>query len=240
MKVSIVVPNYNHGTFLSTCLDSILNQTYQDYEVFICDNQSEDNSVEIASKYIEDPKFHLAIIDPHQPSGARGINDAIRMYSTGEICVWLNADDYFKENYLSTIVPYFKDPKIGFVRVAVTAWSDPGTTIVVLNLLPWNEQADILKCNKVYPPSPFRKQLFLDVGGIDEEARFYDWDFWAKCAFNMHYTHADCPKPLVVRRIHTGQWVDEDEEFYEKLGQTRAKYMQDGCDYIWAKYANKS
>ena len=52
--VSVIVPNYNHQAFLKQRLDSILNQTYQDFEVLLLDDCSPDNSREILKAYAEE------------------------------------------------------------------------------------------------------------------------------------------------------------------------------------------
>ena len=51
-NVSIILPSYNHALFLQDRLDSILNQTYQDWEAIIIDDNSTDNSVELIKKFI--------------------------------------------------------------------------------------------------------------------------------------------------------------------------------------------
>ena len=53
-KVSVIVPNYNHARFLERRLESILTQTYQDFELIILDDYSSDNSIEIIEKYRDD------------------------------------------------------------------------------------------------------------------------------------------------------------------------------------------
>lgn len=66
--VSIIVPNYNHSKYLNQRLDSILNQTYQDFEVILLDDVSSDNSVEILQAYSKHPKVSHLIVN-EQNSG---------------------------------------------------------------------------------------------------------------------------------------------------------------------------
>ena len=54
--VSIIVPNYNYARFLDIRMESILNQTFQDFEIILLDDHSTDNSVEIIEKYRNNPK----------------------------------------------------------------------------------------------------------------------------------------------------------------------------------------
>jgi len=62
-KVSVIIPNYNHAVFLKQRIDSILNQTYQDFEVIILDDSSTDNSVEIIESYRNHPKVSQIVIN---------------------------------------------------------------------------------------------------------------------------------------------------------------------------------
>ena len=62
-KVSIIVPNYNHATFLEERLDSIFHQTLQDFEVILLDDSSIDNSIEILNKYASNSKISHFIIN---------------------------------------------------------------------------------------------------------------------------------------------------------------------------------
>ena len=55
--VSVIIPNYNHARFLDERIQSILNQTYQNFEVIILDDISSDNSVEFINQYKDWQKF---------------------------------------------------------------------------------------------------------------------------------------------------------------------------------------
>ena len=54
--ISIIIPNYNHAPYLTERIESVLNQTYQNFEVIILDDCSTDNSREIIEKYANNPK----------------------------------------------------------------------------------------------------------------------------------------------------------------------------------------
>ena len=50
--VSIMIPNYNHSRYLEECIKSAVNQTYDNVEIVLVDNSSEDNSIQLAAKYV--------------------------------------------------------------------------------------------------------------------------------------------------------------------------------------------
>lgn len=248
MKVSIVVPNFNHGRFLAACIESILGQSYRNYEAFIYDNKSIDNSVAVARAYAaKDSRIRLLQAPIHTTSAAAGITKAMTSYASGDIGIWINSDDELLEHALDAIVPYFVDPMVGFVRtgiIAVTTYSDKEDRIETVLPMPIYRLRDCLNVNLVYPECPFRRQLFLDVGGLDENARFYDWDFWIKCCLacdDGKWTYKDHFQPTVVRRIHgLDPGNEESEQRLAELGQGRGanhlEYMHLGSEYIRRKY----
>lgn len=61
--VSIIIPNYNHARYLDERIQSVLNQTYQNFEVIILDDKSTDNSVEVIEKYKNHPKVSQIVIN---------------------------------------------------------------------------------------------------------------------------------------------------------------------------------
>lgn len=100
MKISVVIPIYNAEKFLHRCLDSVINQTYPDWEVLAIDDGSKDNSYSILLDYAShDGRF---TVSSHVNRGSGYTrNFAIRL-ATGDYIVFLDADDYLD-------VEYFKD-----------------------------------------------------------------------------------------------------------------------------------
>jgi glycosyltransferase involved in cell wall biosynthesis len=102
-KVSVIVPNYNHASFLQQRIESILNQTYQDFEVIILDDCSTDNSREIIEGYRIHPKVSKIIYNNVNSGNTfvqwnKGIEQA-----KGE-WIWIaESDDWCELNFLNTI-----------------------------------------------------------------------------------------------------------------------------------------
>lgn len=102
--ITVIIPNYNHAQFLDERIQSVLNQTYPNYEVIILDDKSTDNSFEIINKYKENP--HIAqIIVNEENSGSpfkqwrKGIELAKGEY------IWIaESDDSCDKDFLSVLV----------------------------------------------------------------------------------------------------------------------------------------
>lgn len=109
--VSIIVPIYNAAKYLSACLDSIINQTYQNLEIILVDDGSTDNSYQIAKSYAKkDPRIKLVHQENAKQSAAR--NHGIKL-ATGKYVSFVDDDDEITENFIEQLlVPYQKNKDI--------------------------------------------------------------------------------------------------------------------------------
>ncbi|SDR69165.1 glycosyltransferase family 2 protein [Christiangramia echinicola] len=110
--VSIVVPNYNHSRFLEQRLESIYNQTFQDFEVILLDDCSTDHSREILSGYKDHPKTSHCIFNKVNSGSPFKQWDKGIALAKGEF-VWIaESDDYCSEVFIETLINSFQDQKI--------------------------------------------------------------------------------------------------------------------------------
>lgn len=99
--VSIVVPFYNAGNFLDKCIKSIVNQSYSNYELILVNNNSTDNSYDIAKTYEGNPKVKIINCETQGVSYTRnmGVKE-----STGKWLLFVDADDYLEETMLEDMI----------------------------------------------------------------------------------------------------------------------------------------
>ena len=112
-KVSVIVPNYNHGRFLEQRIQSILDQTYSNIEILLLDDCSTDDSREIIARYCENHPEIVRSIHSTENSGnvfrqwRKGVENI-----EGEL-VWIcESDDYCEPDFLATLVSNFKDRSV--------------------------------------------------------------------------------------------------------------------------------
>lgn len=176
-KVSIVIPIYNAEKYLSTCLNSIVKQTYANWECLLVVDGSPDDSVLICEEYArKDSRFRVLTKENGGPSSARnyGIDRA-----DGEFLCFVDSDDYVGPQFLEHLVePMLSDDGImitvtGLTKVGKETESFPKTpichTISNIELFDHLLKGDIVKgwlCNKC-----FRRSL---IGGerLDERLRY--------------------------------------------------------------------
>lgn len=112
-KFSIIIPNYNNAKWLEGCLNSVLNQTYKNYEIIFIDDMSEDNSLEIANKMLKSPHKVLKVPYKKYNGGARNIGI---IEATGDYIVCLDSDDHLKnKNVLQEINDNLEDEDVMFL-----------------------------------------------------------------------------------------------------------------------------
>ena len=95
MKLSVVIPSCNNGKWLSKCLESILNQTFTDYEIIVVDDMSEDDSVEIAKKYLR--KQDTLIVNKSKRLNGGTRNEGI-LKAKCEYIFCIDSDDWLYNN----------------------------------------------------------------------------------------------------------------------------------------------
>src|SRR4029077_11316800 len=102
-KVSVVVPTYNHSRFLRKRINSVLQQTFQDFEVILLDDCSTDDSRSILSSYTGDPRVRNEFNDVNSGSTFKQWNKGVRL-ARGEY-VWISeSDDYAAPRFLERLV----------------------------------------------------------------------------------------------------------------------------------------
>lgn len=111
-KYSIIIPNFNNGKWLEKCLNSVLNQTYKNYEIIFIDDMSTDNSLEIANRLL---KEHKVLTVPYKKYNGGTRNIGI-MEATGDYIICLDSDDWLKnENTLYDINQQLEDEDVMFL-----------------------------------------------------------------------------------------------------------------------------
>lgn len=112
MKVSVIIPNYNHENYLDIRIQSVLNQTYQDYEVIILDDCSTDNSRAIIEKYRNNNHISHIIYNEHNSGSTFKQWEKGIALSKGEL-IWIaESDDACKESFLLNIINAFENPDV--------------------------------------------------------------------------------------------------------------------------------
>lgn len=173
--VSIIVPCYNQANYLDEALQSVFDQTYQNWECIIVNDGSPDNTEEVAKKWIEkDSRFKYIYKENGGLSSARNAGIAI---ANGEYILPLDADDKIASNYIALAVLSFQeDHSLKVVYCKVAKFGDENG---LWNLPPFS-LFDLARYNMIFCSAVFRRVDWKLVGGYDANMIYglEDWEFW--------------------------------------------------------------
>ena len=124
--ISIIIPVYNRVDIISETLDSVLSQSYQNWECIIVDDGSTDNSWDFLSEYIKkDSRFHLYKRPNNRKSGGCGARNFGYLKSKGKYVKWLDSDDIIEKELVEKEVQKLEENReLKFVYCGMTFLED--------------------------------------------------------------------------------------------------------------------
>lgn len=102
-KVSVIIPVYNSEKFINKCVDSVLEQNFQDYEIILINDGSKDNSKEILDGYKEKYPEKITVIHQENMGVSKTRNNAIKM-AKGKYIMFIDNDDFLDKDYIEIFV----------------------------------------------------------------------------------------------------------------------------------------
>ncbi len=109
--VSIVTPTFNHEQFVGSCVESVLHQSYSNWQQLVIDDGSTDNTVEVASQF-PDARIHLERQDNQGPFELANTYNRALSLAKGELVAILEGDDFWPPDKLAALVPAFADRSV--------------------------------------------------------------------------------------------------------------------------------
>ena len=261
--VSVIIPNYNHAPYLKQRIDSILGQTYQDFELILLDDNSSDGSRDIMESYRGNPHVsHIVYNETNSGSAFRQWDKGIEL-AKGEWIWMAESDDYAEPNFLERLMK--EASKVPDCALAYTStwwvdrqgkklWETPhsdsvntfdGCNFIRKKLAVCNSIANVSECifrrDKFLPSETYRYEHMRLCG---------DWFFYVLLAEQGGVVEVE--EPLSYYRQHNSNISSDAEHrgltFLE--GPDILEYMIAHCglkakDYargwgkMWAQYERK-
>jgi len=202
-KVSVIIPTYNRASLLKQAIQSVLNQTYQNFEIIVIDDASTDNTKKTIQSF--DSKKITYICHEKNKGGSAARNTGIKL-AKGEYMAFLDSDDEWL-------------PKKLFKQLELFAKSSQGVGVVYTGFTKIDNIKNISKSvmpkkhGRIYhllllknyvgtTSTPLLKRECIEKVGLFDEnlPSAQDWDMWIRISkyFNFKYI----PKPLVKYNIH--------------------------------------
>jgi glycosyltransferase involved in cell wall biosynthesis len=208
-KVSVCIPTYNSARYLGDAIESVLGQTFDDYELLVCDNASSDETPELCRRY-RDPRLRYHRFDQLVGQGANW-NRCLSL-AGGEHVALLHADDVYRPGFLEVRVRALDaDGTIGLAFGAVDLIDEEGqvTGQQVFRTGAFVTPApgfcrDLLLACVINPVAPVVRRRCYDSAGPFDESRLWgiDWDMWLRLA--AHHAVSYSPSIAAAYRVHGG------------------------------------
>lgn len=202
--VTVIVPCFNHSDYVARAIESVLNQSYKNFELVVIDDGSEDDSFNILKKLQEKHVFKL--IAQKNSGVCKTLNRAIREAASGRYIALLASDDFWHQDKLKLQMQSLgQHPESEFCFSQAIEFTDETN--------PSNGRLFPKKClsgqvlNSVFlrqhvPAGTmlFSRRLYDQLGGFDENLKEEDWDFVIRSAAATSFCSVN--KPLLYYRSH--------------------------------------
>lgn len=217
--ISVLLPVYNGAPYLTASIDSILSQTWQDFELIIINDGSRDESAAIIGSYV-DPRIRY--FEQNNIGLAATLNRGIEL-ARGQFVARQDQDDISLPQRFDRQVEYLTlHPACGMVGTWADIWREGTTTGRTLRHPAENAllQLELLFDNPfVHSSVMIRKTLLLETGGYAVDPRWQppeDFELWSRMA--CHSELANIPEPLLIYREVAGSMSrSTDPAFRERL-----------------------
>jgi glycosyltransferase involved in cell wall biosynthesis len=214
--VSVIVPTYNQALYITEALQSVLDQTFPDFELIVVDDGSTDETPEILAGY-HDPRIRVVRQPNAGLSAAR--NTGLRE-SSAPLITLLDSDDYFFPDKLAVLSAYLDNhPEIGLVSGGTQIVDQKGRPLRQVIKTPRNVDLFGLLSGNPFTPSAvmFRREWCERVGAFDETLRACeDWDLWLRMAYKG-CAFAWVEWLVAAYRYHQGQMTRESERMRKAM-----------------------
>lgn len=209
--VSVCLPTYNYAQFLPRAVESVLAQTFTDFELLVYDDASTDDTVTVMQPYLDDPRVKF-VVQPENRGLFANFNQSAAA-ARGRLIKYLCADDFLDEQFLERLVPLMDDESVQIATCAnwliggddnltgeqVAPFGDGGSVEpeeAARQLAEWHNVVG-MPTNTI-----IRRETLAAVGGFDGDyAPAADIHLWLKLL--AHGRLAWTPEKLCFIRIHS-------------------------------------
>lgn len=217
-KISVIMPVYNTSSFLDEAINSILNQSFKDFEFIIIDDFSNDWSYEILKKYQEKDDRIKLYRNKKNMWISYTRNKLIKLSNTNYIASQ-DSDDISEKNRLELSYDFLKSNSDFWVVSGNNIIIDEESNIIWYRKYNNDIKNTILKKSPIsQPSSTFRKDIFLELGWYNKSLNYWeDYDLWLRFFMNW-YKIKNLNNDLLKYRIR--KWQSKSDKLKATIKNT--------------------
>lgn len=231
--ISVLIPSYNYGHFVTTAIESALRQTYPNVEVIVSDNCSTDGTVPMLRKRYADER-RVRIFENERNVGLVPNFNRALTHAHGEFVLWCSADDWLLPPHLNRLHHVFRSHPSIDVVYSGAYFADEQERVYSRRAMPGqfpvdyvdvrNELVELLTtvCQVCLPTALFRRASFEELGPMDESFGVAaDWEIAVRLAINGK-RFAFLAEPSMCVRLHGAQ---ASGEAYSASGASAVEFL---------------
>ncbi len=193
-EISIILPTYNRAKYLSNCINSVIEQVVQDWELIVVDDGSADETFKIVNLFVD--KFDKIRYFKHKNRKAGFSRNAGIQASFGQYITFIDSDDRYKPEHLQSRLDYMKQhPELDLIEGGFETNED----VWVADYYNLNKKINIYEC--VLGPTFFGKRhVFFELQGFKDMAYAEDTDLWLRAEEKFNTRKLTEPKTYFYTR----------------------------------------
>jgi glycosyltransferase involved in cell wall biosynthesis len=204
-KISVIMSVYNGEKYLKLAVESILNQSFKDFEFIIIDDGSVDKSLDLLRDFQKSDE-RIKIISRKNKGLIASLNEGVGL-AQGEYIARMDTDDISKIDRLEKQVKYMEENNLVVCGTWAEAIDSLGNKIKDMNYPPSEKKIKsfaLLHNPFIHPSVMFRKDIFEKVGGYRNFFKYIeDYELWTRIIFK--YKTGNIPEALLYYRLHEEQ-----------------------------------
>ena len=226
-KVSVIMGIYNCANTLEEAIDSLKFQTYQNFEVIMCDDGSKDNTAEIAQRYVDLEPQRFVLLKNEKNLGLNKTLNRCLEIAKGEYIARMDGDDVsLPERFEKEVQALEEHPEFAVVSTPMMYFDENGVWKTG-KAIEFPQKKDFIKHSPFFCHAPcmIRKNVFLEVGGYSEDnrtLRFEDCHLWYKI-YAEGYKGFNLMEPLYMMRDDHNAF--KRRTFSSRLNASYVKYV---------------
>ncbi len=196
-EISVLLCTYNREKYLTNCINSVINQTFKDWELLIVDDGSQDNTFELVNPYLQE--FRNIRYLKHQNRKLGYAKNAGIQASFGKYITFIDSDDAYKPYHLESRREYMKaNPEIDLIEGGF----DSEEEVWVADYFQPGQIINLREC--VLGPTFFgKRQVFFELKGFNNIPYGEDTDFWERAEKIFKTQKIAEPQTYIYTRAET-------------------------------------
>lgn len=241
MKISFITASYNYAKYIPETIESVINQTYENWELIIVDDGSKDNSIEVINSYVKKYPEKIRLLT-HPNNENRGLKETVKLgvqNATGDFIAFVESDDYIRKDYLEKKLEILKkfpnlkfiyndvemvgnvssdDVKIDTLDITRRIFENQNRPISLHRFMPITNLVPTFSCVMV------KRDALLACNFDTPQNAWLDWWLWGQIAVNNKFYFIS--EKLSYWRLHDSSYINISKEaILKKAFQFKKKLL---------------